>query len=155
MKRGSTLFLKLVIIFMGLAVLTLGAVVVPINIIKGDGAGIFYMFWGLMYATTIPFYIALYQGWLLLSYIDKNIAFSPSSVAALNRIKYSAISMTVLYLACLPFVFIAAELDDAPGLILIWTAFSGSPIVIAVFAAVLQKLIQSGLDIKSENDLTV
>ncbi|MGV2643750.1 DUF2975 domain-containing protein, partial [Clostridium perfringens] len=47
------------------------------------------------------------------------------------------------------------EKDDAPGIILIGMALIFASIVIAVFAAVLQKLLQEAIDIKSENDLTV
>lgn len=155
MKKGSTLFLKLVIIAIGLVVLVLAGVVVPIQIVQGDGAGIFYIFWGIMYLTTIPFYIALWKGMKLLSFIDKNTAFSQASADALNYIKYCAIAITILYLACLPFVFWFAEMDDAPGAILFWLAICGGPIVIAVFAALLQMLLQNILDMKSENDLTV
>jgi hypothetical protein len=155
MKKGSTLFLKLVIIAIGLLVLVLGGVVVPIQILQGDGAGIFYIFWAILYLTTIPFYIALYNGLKLLSFIDNNTAFSQASVSALNYIKYCALSISFLYLACLPLVFWAAEMDDAPGLILFWLAICGGPIVIAVFAALLQMLLQNILDMKAENDLTV
>lgn len=155
MKKGSTLFLKLVIIAMGLVILVLGGVVVPIQIVQGDGAGMFYIFWGILYLTTIPFYVALWQGMKLLSYIDKNTAFSQASANALNYIKYCAIAITILYVACLPFVFRFAELDDAPGVILFWLAICGGPLVIAVFAALLQMLLENILEMKSENDLTV
>lgn len=155
MNKGSTLFLKLVIIAIGLVVLIICGGIIPYQLLTGDGAGIFYVFWGLIYATTIPFYIALYQGLKLLMYSEANTAFSQNSIKALQAIKFCALAITVLYVACLPFVFCAAELDDAPGLVLLWAAVSGGPIVIAVFAALLQTLLQNVLKIKSENDLTV
>jgi ABC-type tungstate transport system substrate-binding protein len=48
-----------------------------------------------------------------------------------------------------------ADADDAPGLIIIGAAIACAPVVIAVFAAVLERLLQSAIDLKSENDLTV
>jgi hypothetical protein len=48
-----------------------------------------------------------------------------------------------------------AEVDDAPGLILVGMVPIFTSLVIAVFAAVLQRLLQEAIDIKSENDLTV
>ena len=48
-----------------------------------------------------------------------------------------------------------AEVDDAPGLILVGMVLIFASMVIAVFAAVLQRLLQEAIDIKSENDLTV
>ncbi len=55
----------------------------------------------------------------------------------------------------LPLIYIIAEWDDAPGLILIGMVFVGASLVIAVFAAVLRRLLQEAIQIKSENDLTV
>ena len=153
-KKGSTLFLKLVIILMGLGILAIITIPIPMEIAKG-GMDEFFIFWVLLYAAAIPFYIALYQGMKLLGYIDKNTAFSQASVTALRYIQYCAMTMTVLYIACLPWIVKIAESDDAPGVILIWTAFSGGPMVIAVFSSLLQLLLQNVLDIKSENDLTV
>ena len=48
-----------------------------------------------------------------------------------------------------------AEIDDAPGIIVIGLVIIFASMVIAVFAAVLQRLLQEAIDIKSENDLTV
>jgi hypothetical protein len=55
----------------------------------------------------------------------------------------------------LPFVYLVADLDDAPGLMIIGMVPIFASLVIAVFAAVLQKLLQEAIDIKSENDLIV
>jgi hypothetical protein len=97
----------------------------------------------------------LYQSFNLLSYIDKNQAFSELSVRALKKIKNCAITMSGLYVVALPFVYIIAEVDDAPGLAVIGMVMIFAPLVIAVFAAVLQRLLQEAIDIKSENDLIV
>lgn len=55
----------------------------------------------------------------------------------------------------LPFVYVVAEKDDAPGLILMGMVPVFASLVIAVFSAVLQRLLQEAIDIKSENDLVV
>ena len=55
----------------------------------------------------------------------------------------------------MPLFYLIAEKDDAPGIILIGMALIFASMVIAVFAAVLQKLLKEAIDIKSENDLTV
>jgi hypothetical protein len=108
-----------------------------------------------MYVSVIPFFVALYQAFKLLSYIDKNQAFSELSVKALKNIKFCALTISGLYVVILPFVFLVAQLDDAPGLIIIGMVPAFASMVIAVFAAVLQKLLKDAIDIKSENDLTV
>jgi hypothetical protein len=108
-----------------------------------------------MYSAAIPFYFALYQAFKLLSYIDKNKAFSELSVKALKNIKYCAITISALYVVIIPFVYLVAEKDDAPGLIIIGMVPIFASMVVAVFAAVLQKLLKNAIDIKSEYDLTV
>lgn len=55
----------------------------------------------------------------------------------------------------MPFVYIVAEKDDAPGLIIIGMVPLFASMVIAVFTAVLQKLLKTAIEIKAENDLTV
>jgi hypothetical protein len=107
------------------------------------------------YLTAIPFFFAIYLAFKLLTYIDKGTAFSEVSVKALRYIKYCGITMSILYAAGMPIVFQIADADDAPGLILFGMLFTAAPVVVAVFAAVLQKLVQNAIDIKSENDLTV
>ncbi|WP_449539654.1 DUF2975 domain-containing protein [Ferdinandcohnia sp. Marseille-Q9671] len=158
MKIGSTLFLKITVFLMGLPVLAMGIFglyYLVNNPANPDYDQILYPIVTGMYLSVIPFFIALYQAYKLLSYIDKNQAFSQMSVKALKVIKYSAIAFSGLYVVILPFVFFLAELDDAPGLIIIGMVPVFAGLVIAVFAAVLQKLLQDAINIKSENDLTV
>lgn len=114
-----------------------------------------YLVYADLYAAAIPFYFALYQAFKLLSYIDQNKAFSELSVRALKNIKYCAITISILFAAGMPLFYLIAEMDDAPGIILIGLVLIFASMVIAVFAAVLQRLLQEAIDIKSENDLTV
>ena len=158
MKRGSTLFLKTAVILMGIPVLALCIFGVPWlanNPVNPDYAHILYPILIGMYLSVIPFFVALYQDFKLLSYIDKNQAFSELSVKALKNIKFCAMPISGLYVVILPFVYLVAELDDAPGLIIIGMVPIFASMVIAVFAAVLQRLLQEAIDIKSENDLIV
>ncbi|RAK22273.1 Protein of unknown function (DUF2975) [Anoxybacillus vitaminiphilus] len=158
MKQGSTLFLKIAVFIIGTPVLALCIFGLPWlanNPVNPDYAHILYPILIIMYVSVIPFFVALYQAFKLLSYIDKNKAFSELSVKALKNIKYCAITISGLYVVGMPFFYILAELDDAPGVILIGMLFIFASMVIAVFAAVLQRLLQEAIDIKSENDLTV
>ena len=158
MKRGSTLFLKIAVFLIGTPVLALCIFGLPWlanNPVNPDYAHILYPILIGMYVSAIPFYIALYKAFRLLSYIDKNKAFSQISVKALKNIKYCAITVSTLYVVMMPFVYLVAEKDDAPGLIIIGMVPIFASMVIAVFAAVLQRLLQEAINIKSENDLTV
>ena len=163
MKRGSTLFLKIAVIFIGLPVLAMALFLLPqiageANEAVQRGSDFAYVVYGIlmvMYISAVPFYFALYQSFNLLSYIDKNQAFSELSVGALKKIKICALIISGLYVLAVPLIYIIAEIDDAPGLIIIGMLFVFAPLVIAVFAAVLQRLLQEAIYIKSENDLTV
>lgn len=74
---------------------------------------------------------------------------------ALKVIKKCAIVISLFYVAGLPLFYVLAQVDDAPGIIVIGLIFIFGSAVIAVFAAVLQKLLNNAIEIKSENDLTV
>jgi hypothetical protein len=154
MKRGSTLFLRATVLAMGLAVLALCVFALPAGI-SSDNTGDYRPILIGMYLPAIPFFIALHQTLKLLGYIDKNKAFSELSVKTLKVIKYCALTISGLFAAGMPYVFLVADQDDAPGVILIGLILVFAPIVVAVFAAVLQRLLQSAIAIKSENDLTV
>ena len=157
MKR-ETLFLKFIIVLIGIPVLALCIFGLPWltnNPVNPDYAHILYPIIIGMYVSTIPFYIALYKAFRLLDYIDKNIAFSELSVKALRHIKYCAITISTLYVVMMPFVFLVAEKDDAPGLIIFGTFPIFASMAIAIFAAVLEKLFKNAIDIKNENDLTI
>jgi hypothetical protein len=79
MKRSSTLFLKFVIVLMGIAALVVCVFILPGVIGEVSAEGYDPILLG-MYVTAIPFFIVLYQGLKLLNYIDKNTAFSELSV---------------------------------------------------------------------------
>lgn len=159
MREVTTLFLKIAVFIIGLPVLALCIFLVPHmanfaaklypNIVPMK-----YLVFIVMYGAAVPFYFALYQAFNLLRYIDENTAFSELSVKALKNIKYCAITISGLYVLGLPLFRLIAKKVDPPiglmGLIIIFAS-----LVIAVFAAILQRLLQESINIKSENDLTV
>ncbi len=154
MTNGSTLFLKVVICLIGLVGFSVCAIILG-NMFFNPDAGMYLPILILIELTAIPFFYALYQGLLLLRYIEKNTAFSQDSVTSIQTIKYCAVAISALYAAGMPYIVWVAERDDAPGAVLIALLFISAPLIVSVFAAVLQKLLQQAIDIKSENDLTV
>ncbi|SOC19605.1 hypothetical protein SAMN05880501_11127 [Ureibacillus xyleni] len=160
MKRGTTLFLKIAVILMGVPIFAICIFLVPdigrfAAELYPEFTFIKYLVWIDMYAAAIPYYLALYQSIKLLSYIDHNIAFSQHSVNGLKNIKRCAIAISSIYVVGLPLFYLIAERDDAPGIIVIGMVLIFASMVIAVFAAVLQRLLQEAINIKQENDLTV
>lgn len=158
MKRGSTLFLRVAVFLIGIPVFgfCIGALpwlaAHPLNPMY---APIVYPILIGICASAIPFYIALFQAFKLLHYIDASQAFSELSVKALKKIKYCAVAVSAVHAIMLPFFYLVADRDDSPGLIVIGIISTFASMVVGIFAAVLQRLLQEAIDIKSENDLTV
>jgi len=145
--------LKSVIYLIGFAVLAVCVIIGGVSI--SGNAGVYLPILLIMGVAAIPFFFGLYQGLLLLSYIEKGTAFSELSVKAIKNIKHCAFTISVLYAAGMPYIIYVADKDDAPGAVVIGLIFIFAPLITSVFAAVFQKLLQSAIDIKSENDLTV
>jgi hypothetical protein len=161
MKQGSTFLLRAAVLALGAVVLALCIFALPASwrAVPGEySPDISYAFYGIlsaMYVATVPFFIALHQALRLLSYIDKNKAFSVYSVRALKRIAYCAAAVSAVFALVLPLFYVWAQADDAPGLVIIGMILCGAPLVVSVFAAVLQRLLNEAIEMKSENDLTV
>lgn len=160
MKRISTLFLRVAIIvlgFVGLLLTTLlsRGVFAEWPLEFPDVANLRYVAVAVLATTGVCFIAALYQGMKLLNYIDSNTAFSKLSVLAFRKVKLAATVMGVVLIAGMPFVYMIANKDDAPGLVLIGMAIAGAPFVVAVASAVAERLLENVINIKSENDLTV
>lgn len=154
MKNKSTLFLKVLIVLMGLGVAGFGFIVIPEEMI-GENIGWAWAIIAAIYISMIPFFFALYQTWKLLSFIDTHQAFSQLSVKALRNIKFSGLAFSAVYLLLLPILFFIAQVEDAPGVAaigLILTIASGT---VATLSAILQRLLEEAINIKSENELTV
>lgn len=153
-KNGSTLFLRLVVLSFAALILGLCIVALPMGIMS-DKTGLYRWILVGLYIPAIPFFYAIQQTMRLLGHIDKNTAFSDGSVMVLKNIKYCGSLIAGLFSAGMPYVYYVADKDDAPGVIVIGLVIIGASIAVAVFAAVLQRLLQNAIDIKQENDLTV
>ena len=160
MKRSSTIFLQVVIVLMGIGTLTL-MLWEPHIEGRNAHATLFEIYFkdpflAYAYAASIPFFVALYQAFTLLGYIGQNKVFSLDSVKTLRTIKYCAMSLVGLIAAAVAYLFIAVRgKDDIAGGVMIGLAMIFISAVIATAAAVFERLLQSAVDIKSENDLTV
>ncbi|NGP45522.1 DUF2975 domain-containing protein [Bacillaceae bacterium SIJ1] len=158
MKQGSTLFLKITIFIIAFTVVALCLFYLPwfasdLAAMNPDYAYLQYPILIGVYGTVIPFYFALYQAYKLLNFIDQHTAFSELAVKALERIKIAAFMICAFYVAGCVFLLLQQALHPGvalPGFVIIFAT-----VVIAVFTAVLQKLLRHALDIKQENDLTV
>src|SRR6185436_19088288 len=101
MKRGSTIFLQVVIALLGLGLLALllWEPQVEGRNVHATQFEIYFKdpFLAYIYLAFVPFFIGLYQAFKILGYARRNEIFSPDSVRALRTIKYCAIT-TALFI---------------------------------------------------------
>ena len=159
MKRGSTTFLQIVIVLIGIVAL---AIMIRFPLTEGRAANLDlfsiysdpFILYG--YLASIAFFVALYQAFKLLGYIGQNKVFSLNSVKALRTIKYCAIVLSILIVMAALYIRIFHAKDDDPaGFIAMCIVTTFISIVIATATAVFEKLLQTAVEMKSENDLTV
>src|SRR5437773_8419912 len=111
MKKGSTVFLQVVIVLIGMGALAL-MLWEPHIEGRNAHATLFQIYFNdpfLAYAYTasIAFFVALYQAFKLLGYIGRNEVFSQRPVKALRTIKYCAMALVALIGTPVVYLFIA------------------------------------------------
>src|SRR3989338_5150195 len=158
MKKGSTMFLQVVIVALGIVALIV-MIRFPLTEGRAVNLDLFsiysdpFIIYG--YVASIAFFVALYQAFKLLGYIGQNKIFSLNSVRALRTIKYCAIILSISIVFAMLYIMMSHGDDDAAGAIAMGVVTTFISIVIATAAAVFERTLQSAIDIKSENDLTV
>jgi hypothetical protein len=160
MKRGSTIFLQVVIVFIGIGALAL-MLWEPHLEGRNAHATLFQIYFNdpflaYAYVGSIAFFVALYQAFKLLGYVGRSEVFSQRSVKALRTIKYCAMSLVgFLVGAEAYFFFVRRGKDDIAGGVMMGLFLIFISVVVATAAAVFERTLQSAVELKSENDLTV
>ena len=161
MKRSSTIFLQVVIVLIGIGALALmlwephlegrNAHATLFQIYFND------LFLAYAYIASIAFFVALYQAFKLLGYVGRSDVFSQRSVKALRTIKYCAMSLVGFLVGAEAYFFIVqrGKEDDIAGGVMMGLFLIFISVVVATAAAVFEKALQSAVELKSENDLTV
>ena len=161
MKKASTLFLQVVIVLIGIAAL---ALLLWEPQIEGRNANatqfeIYFKdpFLALVYAGSIPFFVALYRAIQGLGYVGRNQVFSPDVVKALRTIKYCALAIIGFVIVEEIWILVMSGGDnDNPGAPIFMGLLIVLPsIVVATTAGMLERVLQNAVEMKSENDLTV
>ena len=157
MNRGSTIFLQVVIVLIGIGALALmlwephiegrNAHATTFQIYFNDP------FLAYAYIASIPFFMALYQAFKVLGYVRQNRTFSQATVKALRTIKYCALAI-IGFVAVSVIFLIFADKDDRPAGAFMRILIAFLSIVIATAAAMFERILQNAVDIKSGNDVT-
>jgi Protein of unknown function (DUF2975) len=158
MKRGSTIFLQVVIVLIAIGAL---ALLLWEPHIEGRNAHatlfeIYFKdpFLAYAYIGSIPFFVALYQAFKVLGFAGQNKIFSPEAVKALRTIKYCALAI-IGFVAVSIIFMIFGDRDDRPAGVFMRILITFPSVVVATAAAMFERILQNAVDIKSENDLTV
>jgi len=159
MKRGSTIFLQMVIVLIGIGALALLLWEPRIEgrNVHATNFEIYFKdpFLALVYMGSIPFFVALYQAIKVLGYVGQNKVFSPAAVKALQTIKFCALTIVGFVVVEEIIIMLNHGSDDAAGGVFVGVIITFGSIVIAAAAAMFERILQNAVDIKSENDLTV
>jgi hypothetical protein len=158
MERGSILFLKAVLVLIGIGALAL-MLWEPHIEGRNAHATLFEIYFNdpflaYAYVASIAFFVALYQAFKVLGYAGQHNVFSPAAVRALRIIKYCAMA-TIGFVAGAEIFILFSDSDDCAGGVFIGIIITFASIVVATAMAVLERVLQNAVDIKSENDLTV
>jgi hypothetical protein len=158
MKRGSILFLRAVILLLGVGVLAglLWEPQVEGRNANADQATIYFRdpFLAYAYVGSLPFFFGLYQAFKLLGYVGQGHALSPGAISALKQIKYCALAVIGFVVGAEAYIIVGVS-DDRAGGVAMGIFMSFACVVTATAAAVLERVLQSAVDLKSEHDLTV
>ncbi|MFP7737125.1 DUF2975 domain-containing protein [Priestia aryabhattai] len=154
-KRGSAIFLKVISFLVGIAVLTLCIYWIPVLTIRDVKAhpGGDYSLYPLLvcvYGICITFSFTLFHVYKLLTFIERNNAFSESSLKSLKVIKkcaFTAIFFIMLMIISLKVISSISGDDSAGPISVCLMSILATSIIIAV-VDVLQKPLKGFLDKK-------
>lgn len=160
MKRGPTIFLQIVIVFFGMLVLFLlllepqtegrNVNATQVEIYFKDPFLVF------IYLAFVPFFVGLYQVIKLLGYARREEMFSERAVRSMRMIKFCAIATALFFLGAEAYIFVFVRgTDDVAGGVMMGAFFILVSAVVATAAAVFERILRDGRDLKTENDLTV
>ena len=158
MKKGSITFLQVVIVLVGIGAL---AFLLGEPHVEGRNAHatlfqIYFKdpFLAYAYVASIPFFMGLYHGFKVLGLVRQNRTFSQDTVHSLRTIKHCAMAIIGFVVLSIGFMAFEDGEDRPPGVFMrVLVAFPS--IVVATAMAIIERVLQNAVEIKSENDLTV
>lgn len=155
MRKGSTIFLQVVIVLIGIGAL---ALMLWEPQIEGRNAHatqyeIYFQdpFLAYAYVASIPFFAALYQIFKVLGYAGDNTVFSSCAVKALRTTKYCAMAI-IGFVAGAELFIMLGDSDDRAGGVVIGILIAFGSVVVATAAAVFEELLQAVVEMTSEQD---
>src|SRR5215510_9313647 len=155
MKRGATTFLQVITVLVGIGVLIL---LLSEPHLEGRNAHatltqIYFHdpFLAYVYVASIPFFVALYAAFRLLSWVGSpHDAFSERAIRSVRVIKHCAtVTVGLIVVGVVILMFVG---DERPPVAFMGLLATLAFLVIGASAAVFERLLQSVVALKSEHD---
>lgn len=143
MKGNSTFLLKVVSFVIVIPMLSLFILLLPwvisglTEVIPVSNYVKYLGFIGL-YGAMVPFCFGVYQVIKLLNYM-KNKVSSELYLETVKNIKYASITVSFLYVLGMPLLFLMADKDDSPGILLFGLIVFLVNCMSAIFSAVFER----------------
>ncbi|PTQ56232.1 MAG: hypothetical protein BSOLF_0572 [Candidatus Carbobacillus altaicus] len=158
MKNWMLNSLKISLVFIGLVILAISIFWLPntANTLAKANPEYAYLKYPLLlgiYLTCIPFYIGVFNGYIILKLIEKDKAFTEYTNRSLTYIFYSSIGIILMYI--LGIVYLIFNGAGQPGIVFIGVGIILMSFIIASAAGVLKALLVKVIEIKNEYDLTI
>ena len=158
MNRGASVFLRVVLVLFGIGALAL-LLWEPHLEGRNANATLFAIYFkdpflAYVYFASIAFFVGLFQAFKVLGYAGRTQEFSPPAVRSVRTMKYCAIAL-VGFVAIAEAIIMFSPSDDRAGGVVIGLVIFFAAIVVATATVLLERALQNGVDLKSENDLTV
>lgn len=157
MKYGATLFLRAVIVLIGIGAL---AFLLGEPHIEGRNANatlfeIYFQdpFLAYVYVGSIPFFIGLWQAFRLLGYAGRNQEFTPAAVSSVRRIRHCALTL-IAFVAVGELFILLSDSDDRAGGVAIGLVIGFASMVVAAVMTVFESGLQNAASVKPGNVLS-
>ena len=158
MPKSSTIFLQTIIVLIGIAALALmlwephlegrNVHATPFEVYFHDP------FLAYAYLASTAFFVGLYQAFKALGFARQDQACSPATVKAVRTIKYCAIAL-IGFVAVGEIFIIMSNDDDRPGGVFMGLLITLGSIAVAAAAGMIERKLQQGVKISSENRFAV
>lgn len=158
MKRGSIVFLRAVLVLIGV-----GAAALLLWEPQTEGRNahattyeIYFKdpFLAYVYLASIAVFVALYQAFKVLGHVGQDTMLSPDAVRRVRAIKQCAMAI-IGFVAGAELIIILQNSDDPQGGYFMGLLIAFIATVVVTATAVLERTLQNAVHIKSENDLTI
>jgi hypothetical protein len=146
MKRTSIIFIQSLILILGIVVISF-LIWMPLAEGRAVKLSLYHIYadpfilFG--YIASIPFFVGLHKGYILIGYLHKKETFSINAIGALKTIKFCAILFSIFISSAGIFILLFHNKEDDPaGFMMLCLLTTFLSIVVVTLAGVFEKKLQ-------------